>query len=95
MKNQRLLADFPILQTYLFFYCLCDYQVNDVDNFANTHHVIAGQFSTKPHGRYGCHIWTQYGPYITILSFLICVHNMLHLHPLEGALSGLRQFLGQ
>ena len=44
-------------------------------DFANTRHVIVGKFSAKPHGTYRCHIWTQYGPYIAILAFLMYVHT--------------------
>ena len=31
-----------------------------------------------------CHIWAQYGPYITTFTFLVYVHNMFHLHPLSN-----------
>ena len=46
MKNQSLLADFPILQTHLFVHVMI-----------NTRHVIAGKFSAKQHGRSKCHIY--------------------------------------
>ena len=64
----------------------CDDQVSDEDDFfyfTNTRHVIAGKLSAKPNGRLRCHIWIQYGPCITILTFLIYVHSMFHLHPLQ------------
>ena len=50
-------------------------------NFTNMPHVVAGNFSAKPHGRFRCHIWIQYGSCITIFTFLIYVHSMFHLHP--------------
>ena len=50
-------------------------------DFTNTRYVIAGKFFAKSHGRYRCHIWVQYGPYVTILMFFVYVRNMFHLHP--------------
>ena len=47
-------------------------------DFTNTRHVLAGNFSAKLHGRFRCHIWIQYGPCITTLTFLIYVHSMFH-----------------
>ena len=44
-------------------------------DFVNTRYVIVGKFSPKPHGRSICHIWVQYGSYITISTFLIYVRN--------------------
>ena len=49
--------------------------------------LLRGNFSVEPHGTYRCNIWTQYGPYIAILTFLIYVHNMFHLHPLPTNLA--------
>ena len=43
-------------------------------DFTNTRHVIAGNGSAKPHGRFRYHTWIQYGPRITILISLIYVH---------------------
>ena len=51
-------------------------------DFTNTRHVIAGNGSAKPHGRFRYHTWIQYGPRITILISLIYLHSMFHLHPL-------------
>ena len=82
IKNQTLSADFPILQTHLFLHVMIRWVMQTICfDFANTRHVIAGKFSTKPHGTYRCHIWTQYGPYITFLAFLMYLHDMFHLHP--------------
>lgn len=53
-------------------------------DFTNTRHVVAGKFSAKLHGRLRCHILIQYGQCITILTFLIYVHTMFHLHPPES-----------
>ena len=52
------------------------------DEHPHTHDVTVGNFSAKPHGRFRFHIWIQYGPCITILTFLIYVHSMFHFHPL-------------
>ena len=43
--------------------------------FNNTCHVIAGNLSAKPHGRFICHIWIQYGLCITVSTFLIYVYT--------------------
>ena len=48
-------------------------------DFTSTRRVIAGKFSGKPHGTYRCHIWTQYGPYITILAFL-CMSTICFIY---------------
>ena len=84
IKNQNLSADFPILQTNLFLHVMMRWVMQTICfDFANTRYFIAEKFSAKPHGTFRCHIWTQYGPYITILAFLMYVHNMFHLHCLH------------
>ena len=84
IKNQNLSADFPILQTNLFLHVMMRWVMQTICfDFANTRYFIEKKFSGKPHGTYRCHIWTQYGPYITILAFLMYVHNMFHLHSLH------------
>ena len=77
-KNQSLLA---IWQTQLFFRVMIRWVMQRISfDFANMHHVFAGNFSAKPHVRFRCHIWIQYGPCITFLTFLIYVHSRFHLH---------------
>ena len=74
-KNQSLLAGFPILQTHLLLHVMTDDQYTL---------CYGGELSTKLPGRYKCHIWIKCRPYITILMFLIYIHNvpaMFHLHP--------------
>ena len=58
-------------------------------DFNDTHHVISGNFSTKLHGRFICHIWLKYGLCITILTFLLYVYSMFHLHLLLPLYSSL------
>ena len=74
------------LQTHLFLHVMIRWVIQMICfDFANTRHVTAGKFSAKPHGTYRCHIWTQYGPYIRILVFLIYIYiytiYIFHLHP--------------
>ena len=58
-------------------------------DFNNTHHVIAGNVSTKLHVRFICHIWLQYGLCIIIWTFFIHVYSMFHLHLLLPLCSSL------
>ena len=80
------------LQTHLFLHVMIRWVIQTICfDFANTHHVTAGKFSAKLHGTYRCHIWTQYGPYIRILAFLIYIYiytiYMFHLHPYQNSWS--------
>ena len=74
-KNPSLLANFT--NPFII------HEVTICFDLTNTRHVIAGKFSAKPHGRYRCHIWIQYGPYMAVLTFYIYVFNMFQLHPLH------------
>ena len=62
----------------------CDVQVSDADNVLISpiramllrENVLQNCMIDS-----WCHIWIQYRPYITILTFHIYVHRMFHLHP--------------
>ena len=80
MKNQRLMADFPILEAYFLFH-------NTVVSAANNLFLF---HQIPPHccGKCFCvTTWKIKIPYMDttpdtkILSFLIYVHNMFHLQP--------------
>ena len=82
-KNQSLLADFPILQTHLPIGWSGEWRrwFALISPTPAILQVIAGKFSAKHHGRFRFYLWIQYGPCITILSLLILVYSMFHLHP--------------